>query len=154
MKKMFLSTAIVLAILSLSGCGKEAPPAPPPPTAKENLDAFKAIEDNRSIARENALWNAKMYMADNPRFDEGFKIISHGDSTQSPDCPQGDGWASVSFMKVVDKKVEKYTAKCSTVSSTVGCYLDADFMKKPYSKEDGQCQPLSKVPYPTPKLTK
>ena len=142
-KKLFA----IAAFLALSACGQKEV-------------AFDTLEDSRAQARSNALWNAKMYVAENPRFDN-HQIVSHGDSAQTPACPQGDGWASVSIMKVLDKQegqakaaIEKFTAKCSTVSGTVGCYLDADFKKKAYANEDGQCQPTSKVPFPLPKIAK
>jgi hypothetical protein len=149
MYKKSIRSAIMFAAvaMALAGCGKKEV-------------AFDTLEDARSQARANALWNAKMYVAENPRFDN-HQIVSHGDSSQTPDCPQGDGWASVSIMKLLEKEpgqakgvVEKFTAKCSTVSGTVGCYLDADFKKKPYANEDGQCQPTSKVPFPLPKIAK
>jgi hypothetical protein len=94
-----------------------------------------------------------MYVAENPRFDN-HAVVSHGDSSQTPDCPQGDGWATVSIMKVENKVIEKFVAKCSTVSGTVGCYLEQDFKKKPYANEEGSCQPVGKVPFPLPKIAK
>jgi hypothetical protein len=148
MKKLYRS--MIFAALSatfIAGCGQKEV-------------AFDTLEDARAQARANGLWNAKMYVAENPRFDN-HQIVSHGDSSQTPACPQGDGWASVSIMKLLEpapgeKKgvIEKFTAKCSTVSGTVGCYLDADFKKKAYANEDGQCQPTSKVPFPLPKIAK
>jgi hypothetical protein len=140
MKKILLITLLV----GLSACGEKAPPPP----------SFQTLEDNRAQAKANAEMNLRMYFAQNPRFDEKFKIIMHGDSTQTAECPQGDGWASFSIMKVEGKEVEKYTGKCSTVSANIGCYLDADFKKKPYAQDDGQCQPTNKVPFPIPKIAK
>jgi hypothetical protein len=132
----------LIAIASLAACGK-----------KDEVK-FDTLEDARSQARANALFNAQAYRAENPRFDEGFKIVSHGDSSQTPDCPQGDGWATVSLMKVENKQVEKYTIKCSTVSPSIGCYIEADFQKKPYASEEGTCQSTNKVPFPLPKIAK
>lgn len=137
MKKLLL---IALAAFALAACGKKEV-------------AFDTLEDARAQARANGLWNAKMYVAENPRFDN-HSVVSHGDSSQTPDCPQGDGWATVSIMKVEGKVIEKFVAKCSTVSGTVGCYLEADFKKKPYANEEGSCQPTSKVPFPLPKIAK
>lgn len=116
--------------------------------------SFQTLEDARNTARENGLWNAKAYLAENPRFDKGFSVVSHGDSTQDNDCPQGDGWATVSIMRVEGKVIEKYKAKCSTVSGSLGCYLDDDFAKKPFAKDENQCQPRGKVPFPLPKIAK
>ena len=53
----------------------------------------------------------------------GAKLISHGDSTQSFECPQGDGWASLTIMKVTgakksEQEIEKWKIKCSTASGT------------------------------------
>lgn len=150
MKKSLLLIALSVAF-ALSGCAKEEPPKPTNKLAQEVK--FETLEDARNTARENALFNAKLYVAENPRFDD-HKVVSHGDSSQSPDCPQGDGWATVSIMKVEGKVVDKWTAKCSTVSGTLGCYLDKDFSKKPFASEEGQCAPNSKVPFPLPKIAK
>ena len=107
------------------------------------------------MARDNALWNAAAYRAESPRLD-GTQIVSHGDSTQSPECPQGDGWASVSFMAVSgtgkNKEIEKYVATCSTVSAALGCYLKDDFAKKPFAKQENHCDPA--LPFPLPKIAK
>jgi hypothetical protein len=154
-KKFSLALAIAAGV-AMSACS----PQPAPVTEMRKIEnpaekvSFNTLEDARTQARDNALWNAKAYLAENPRFDEGFKVVSHGDSTQDVDCPQGDGWATVSIMKVNGKVVEKYVAKCSTVSGSLGCYLENDFTKKPFSKEENQCQPRGKVPFPIPKIVK
>lgn len=148
MKKSILLLAIA-TVLTMSGCAK----SPAESNKLEKDVAFDTLELARATARENALFNAKLYVAENPRFDD-HKVVSHGDSSQSPDCPQGDGWATVSIMKVEGKEIDKWVAKCSTVSGTLGCYLDKDFSKKPFSGDEGQCQPNSKVPFPLPKIAK
>lgn len=114
---------------------------------------FKTLEDARAQARSNGEFNAQLYRAENPRFTD-HKIVAHGDSTQSNECPQGDGWATNTIMKVDGKSVEKFTIKCSTVSQALGCYLDTDFIKKPFAGEEGHCQPINRVPFPLPKLGK
>lgn len=114
---------------------------------------FNTLEDARAQARSNAEYNAQLYRAESPRFVD-HKIVAHGDSTQSPTCPQGDGWATVSIMSVNGKAVEKFTVKCSTVSPSVGCYLESDFVKKPFAAEEGKCQPTEKVPFPLPRLAR
>ena len=129
-----------LAALFLAACGKQEV-------------SFSTLEDARAQARANGEYNAQLYRAENPRFTD-HKIVSHGDSTQSPDCPQGDGWATNSIMLVNGKEVEKFTVKCSTVSAALGCYLESDFIKKPFAAEEGKCQPTNKVPFPLPKLGK
>lgn len=141
MKKTFLIAALA-AVFSLAGCDKQ------------NV-GFDTLEDARNTSRENALFNAATYRAENPRL-EGTRIVSHGDSTQAPDCPQGDGWASVSFLNVTGegkgKEVEKYVAKCSTVSAALGCYLDKDFANKPFARQENRCD--TSLPFPLKKIAK
>lgn len=142
MKRLISTTCILGAALALalSACSSKEPVA------------FNTLEDARTTARDNGLFNAQQYRADNPRFDEGFKIVSHGDSTQTAECPQGDGWASVAIMRVAGKEVEKYTAKCSTVSAALGCYLDKDFEKKAFARQENHCD--ASLPFPLQKLAK
>ncbi len=138
MKKLLLAVAIVAV---LAACSKKEV-------------AFDTLETARAQAKSNAEFNAKNYRAENPRFTD-HQIISHGDTSQTPDCPQGDGWASLTIMKVNGKEIEKYPLKCSTVSANLGCYLDVDFKKKAtLAGDDGVCQPLNKVPFPLPKIAK
>lgn len=131
---------IIASVLSmLAACGKQ-----------EEV-SFDTLESARAQARANAEFNARTYRAENPRFTN-HKIMAHGDSTQSPTCPQGDGWATLNIMAVEGKEVEKFTVKCSTVSASLGCYMESDFIKKPFASEEGHCQPTSKVPFPLPKI--
>lgn len=140
MKKVLLALAIVSA---LAACGEKVP---------EPI-SFNTLEDARNQARANAEFNAIAYRSENPRM-QGLKIVSHGDSTQSATCPQGDGWASLSIMNVDKEKAssEKYKVKCSTVSAALGCYLEADFEKKPFAKSENQCDKT--LPFPLPKVGK
>lgn len=141
MKKTSLIAALA-AVFALAGCSKPEV-------------GFDTLEDARNTGRENALFNAAAYRAENPRL-EGLRIVSHGDSTQAPDCPQGDGWASVTFMGVSGegkgKEIEKYTAKCSTVSGSLGCYLDKDFTNKPFARQENRCD--ATLPFPMKKIAK
>lgn len=143
MKKL-LSITVVLAALSgvaaLGGCSKEDV-------------SFATLEDARSQARANAEWNAANYRAENPRM-AGLKVVGHGDSTQTAECPMGDGWASLSIMNVDKEKGtgEKYKVKCSTVSATLGCYLEQDFEAKPFAKQENHCD--RSIPHPLPKIGK
>lgn len=121
-------------------------------SSKEEV-SFDTLEQARAQAKANGEFSAQMYRAENPRFST-HKIISHGDSTQSPSCPQGDGWATNTIMAVSGKEVEKFIMKCSTVSVALGCYMEQDFIKKPFASEEGHCQPVSKVPFPLPKMAK
>ena len=139
-----------LVVLTLTACNSK----PAPVTKLDEAVNFSTLEDARNQARVNAEFNAQLYRAESPRLS-GFKIVTHGDSTQSNDCPQGDGWATLNFIKVEDNNtITKYTAKCSTVSQALGCYLEADFAKKPFATEENKCQPQNKVPFPLPKLGK
>lgn len=137
---VLLAAAGLLAI-ALTGCGK-------PDTV-----AFNTLEDARAQARANAEFNAAAYRSENPRM-QGLKIVGHGDSTQTNICPQGDGWASISIMNVDKEKatVEKYKVKCSTVSASLGCYLESDFQTKPFAKQENSCD--TSLPFPLPKIAK
>lgn len=137
MKKTLLMTALIVAA-SLAACSKDV--------------SFDTLETNRANAKANAEYNAQKFRAESPQHSNTALEVQ-GDSTQSPSCPQGDGWASA---KLVDKAnpAAKVALKCSTVSGTVGCMLASDFEKKPYAADDGQCQAVSKVPFPIPKIAK
>ncbi len=141
--KAFSALAVAVSAIALGACSK-------------NPDVgFDTLEDARSTARENALFNAATYRAENPRL-EGTRIVSHGDSTQISECPQGDGWASVSFLNVTGegkgKEVEKYVAKCSTVSGALGCYLEKDFANKSFARQENRCD--TSLPFPIKKIGK
>lgn len=133
MKKLLLSIGL-LAVLA--ACSK-------------NEVGFDTLETARNQAKDNAVWNAQRFRMTDPRFD-GMDIIARGDSSQQPDCPQGDGWASIDFINKGSGLVVK--AKCSTVSSAVGCMTDQDFKSKVYAQEDGHCQNTNKVPFPFRKI--
>lgn len=152
--KLLRSLAYIVAATAAAATLSACEPDKLKQTTQEKLVDFSTVEAQRSAAQSNAEFNAQKYRADNPRFVEGFKIVGHTDSTIDNTCPQGDGWASISIMKVDDKVVEKYKLKCSTVSASIGCYLEADFDKKTFATEEGKCQPLGKVPFPIPKIAK
>lgn len=135
MKFLILSAAVAAALV---GC-----------SAKEV--AFDTLETARKQAKDNAEFNARKWRADTKTW-AGSNIISRGDSTQSPACPQGDGWASLDLVN--ENGQPQVKLKCSTVSDSVGCLEANDFKTKPYANEDGQCQPTSKVPHPIPKIAK
>lgn len=131
MKHLFLTSAIIL-----SACSNPSV-------------SFDTLETSRAQARDNAVWNAQRFRMADPRF-AGLDIVSRGDSSQSPECPQGDGWASIDF--VIKDKSGFIKAKCSTVSAAVGCMTSDDFKDKPYASEEGHCAPLEKVPFPFRKI--
>lgn len=141
MKKFYMGIIAAVSFASfIAGCSK-------------NEVSFNTLEDARNQARANAEFNATSYRSENPRM-QGLKIVSHGDSTQTAACPQGDGWASVSIMNVDKERaaVEKYKVKCSTVSAALGCYLEQDFQQKPFAKQENSCD--STLPFPLPKVGK
>lgn len=142
MKKFYwlFGIAVVVGLLALfSGCSK-------------NEVSFDTLELARATAKSNAEYNAQVFRAGSPQY-ANYALETQGDSTQRPDCPQGDGWASA---KMVDKAnpAVKVAIKCSTVSGSVGCLLQTDFATKPYAADDGQCQSTTKVPFPLPKIAK
>jgi hypothetical protein len=135
MKKV---TATIVLALALTACGKE--------TA-----SFDSLELARSTAKSNAEYNLQKFRGSYKQY-AGYALETSGDSTQTAECPQGDGWAS---QKMVDLEAGKSVkVKCSTVSASVGCMTQTDFDTKPYAADDGQCQDVSKVPYPIPKIAK
>lgn len=111
--------------------------------------SFAALEEARGAARENALYNARRWRS---ALYPHHEILSRGDSTQAPDCPQGDGWATIDLYDRSRKLAVQL--KCSTVSPHIGCLEISDFRSRPYAHEDGTCQPTVKVPFPLPKFAR
>lgn len=138
MKKSLLLIALISTALSLSACGKKEV-------------AFDTLESARAQAKENAEFNARKWRADTKAYVDS-NMISRGDSTQAPDCPQGDGWASIDLVDANGQKL--VSLKCSTVSGSVGCLEAGDFKSKSYANEEGSCQNVTKVPFPLPKIAK
>lgn len=99
------------------------------------------LETARSQARENATVMARSFRATVPAYEK-LGIVPQGDSSQKPNCPQGDGWATI---LLVDPDTAKTVVelKCSTYSRGVGCRRD-----KP--SQEGSCQ--ADVPFPIPKI--
>jgi hypothetical protein len=130
---------VLLASLALVACSKDKV-------------AFDTLETARTQAKANAEYNALKFRAESPRYTNA-AIEMQGDSSQTPECPQGDGWASGKLVNKEDPS--KFMAiKCSTVSGSIGCMEQTEFSKKPYAAEDGQCQATTKVPHPIPKIAK
>lgn len=133
---------IALAVATLVACGEKQAPI----TANN-------LEEARQAAKANSEFNAKLYKAANPRFTSDFTIISRSDDSQNMSCPQGDGWAELSIMKVDGKTVDKTVLMCSTYSTSVGCYRKDDFDKNTnLAKLNGPCS--AEVPFPIPVLNK
>lgn len=139
MKALKFAIVAMLALSALAGCKKEEV-------------SFDTLETARHQAKENAEFNARAWRAQTPVTAE-LGIISRGDSSQTPECPQGDGWASIDLIDTKTAAI-KVKMKCSTVSDSVGCRTDSDFKSSPYAQEDGRCQVTSKVPFPLPKIAK
>lgn len=137
MYKSLITLAAIVAS-ALAACG-------------DSTVSFETLEQAKTSANENALWNAQMFRQTNVIYT-GWSIIPNGDSSQMPNCPQGDGWATLMF--VSQDKSSKVKVKCSTVSGATGCMDDSAFKEKSYASEDGHCQPTSKVPFPLPKIAK
>lgn len=157
MRHFVLSFALLSSAL-VAACGKAestAPAAQPVVTAAVRSEAeenrvkaeFNTLEEARTIAKANAVFNAQRFRADTTAFD-GFDIVSRGDSTIGRGCYQGDGWASMEF--VSKDKATVVPVKCSTYSSGIGCLTSEDFKKKTFASEDGQCN--AGIPFPIPKI--
>lgn len=112
--------------------------------------SFDTADEARGTVRENLTFNANNYRSQNARYVE-YSIYLRGDSTQSQDCPQGDGWASID-LQPKEPNGPPVKLKCSTVSANLGCMVDSDFKSKSYANEDGVCNP--KIPFPIKKLVK
>lgn len=139
MKKLALIFA-AFAVFGLTACNGE----------KVSPDR---LEEARQTAKDNATMNAQLYRAANPRFTGDYSIVSRSDDGQNPSCPQGDGWAQVSIMKVDGKQVDKTVLMCSTYSTSVGCYREEDFNKlENLAKQNSGCN--KDVPFPLPVLKK
>ena len=113
--------------------------------------SFATVEEARGTARANALYNAQTYRQTSPDF-QGWDIQERGDSSQTSECPQGDGWATMTF--VSSDRTRKVDVKCSTVTPNIQCLPATEFKMKQYAAEDGQCAPVARVPFPLPKIAK
>ena len=137
--KTLLLSLTVLALLA--ACG-----------AKDQVSPDR-LEEARQTAKANSEFNAMAYKAANPRFDKDFAIIGRSDDGQNAGCPQGDGWAELSIMKVVDKAVDKTVLMCSTYSPSVGCYRKEEFDKLTnLAQQNSGCN--REIPLPLPALRK
>ncbi len=143
-------TIVALSILMLAACGK-----------KEEVSSFATVEEQRAQGRANAYVVAAEYQRQNPRL-LGWEAIVKADSSHTSNCPQGDGWAEVVFMRTEradgstkNLQVEKATVMCSTVSVNEGCVMVApvdNWTKHPKKTMDGTCGNTNEVPMPLPKV--
>jgi hypothetical protein len=136
---MKLIVAAIPFVFALSACGSK------------NV-SFDTLETARKQAKENAEFNAKAWRSQMPAYAE-LSLIGRGDSSQTPDCPQGDGWATMDLVNP-NNPSQKLSLKCSTVSDSVGCRESNDFKSSQFANEDGRCQSITKVPHPLPKIAK
>ena len=139
MKKTLSIIALSIGAFLLAACGSKDV-------------SFDTLETARKQAKDNAEYNAKAWRAQTPAYAK-LSLISRGDSSQTPSCPQGDGWASIDLVNP-DNPGQKLGLKCSTVSDSVGCRESNDFKSSPFANEDGSCQSTTKVPHPLPKIAK
>lgn len=112
----------VLVSTALFGCGE--------------VSTQNQVDESMRIAKKNAEFNAGEYLRTNPRFSgEGWVYVARADSFQDISCPQGDGWADVSFMRSNNASdshdVERWPGVCSTMNQDLGCYLNKDLSTKP-----------------------
>ncbi len=115
---------IALIAISLAGCGKE-----PVPT--------DTVDQNQNITRENSQLNAQRFKA--AMFPNADQVVMQSDSTVSPECRFGDGWASGIIVQG-GRTIEKI--KCQTNGTgkgTFGCMTKAEFETKDYASADGRC---------------
>ena len=131
MKKVFVGIIVLL----LAACSGEKA-------------SFETQEQARQTVMENAEFNARVYRDANTPL---LKIKMRGDSTISPACITGDGWATIDLVNDSGTTLSKL--KCSTVSGTIGCMTETDFKERAdYAKQDGTCN--KEIPFPLPKIVK
>lgn len=114
----------------------------------EKKVSFDTVEEARRQVRDNVTLVAQAFRAENQLQD--YNLYIRGDSTQSGECPQGDGWASVDLLN--PKGGEGVKLKCSTVSLSLSCMVESDFKGKRFASEEGHCN--NEIPFPLPKLVK
>jgi len=116
-------------------------------TGKSDKVSFATLEAARAVVNDNAKFNANAWKLQNR---PELVVKMRGDSSQTNECPQGDGWVSVDLVNKANSVVVKL--KCSSVSQNLGCMTEIDFAKRQnYSQQDGKCN--KKLPFPLPKIT-
>lgn len=119
----------------------------------EKKVSFNTVESSRATVNDNVKLQAQRFRSENKLGD--YELYVRGDSTQSEECPQGDGWASVDMklpasMMVSGTQPAIIKLKCSTYSASLGCMTAEDFKTKRYANEEDHCS--DRVPFPVPKV--
>lgn len=127
--------AVFAAMLTLTACTQEKV-------------GFNTLESARAQVNENVTLVAQDFRAKNNMAE--YDIYVRGDSTQSSECPQGDGWATIDFKS--RSNGGKSTYKCSTVSVNLSCIEANEFKTKSYASEEGRCN--RELPFPVVKIAK
>lgn len=91
MKKSTLFVAFI-SIALLAACGTKDV-------------SFDTLEQAKNQANENALFNAQRFRQSNVLLQDN-AIIPNGDSSQTPPCPQGDGWATLVLVSADKNKTD------------------------------------------------
>lgn len=139
MNRLFTAT-ILAAALVLAACG--------PDRAPQDI-----VDTNMTISRLNAQKNANSYFPQ--AWPEGTvhpvwnakptRILMQSDSSITPQCRYGDGWASGDLQFDNGKSIK---IKCQTngVGKGInGCMQEVEFQTKSYKDEDGRCANLDKL---------
>jgi hypothetical protein len=120
---MIIRATLILAVLALSACKEDVPQA--------------IVDQNMIISQRNAEFNATKFR--NERFPDATRVLMDSDSTISPSCRFGDGWAS-GALEMPDRT--SIAIKCQTNGSGkgfAGCLTKQDFAGKSFADEDGTC---------------
>ena len=111
------------------------------------------VDINMTTTRLNAQKNADSYFpalyppgtVDQKIGSKPTRILMQSDSTVSPACRYGDGWASGN---VEFENGQKLKVKCQTNGTGKGingCMTEGEFMTKTYKGEEGSCQNLASL---------
>lgn len=129
--------AVLALIFALPGCGGGKVPQ-------------DIVDNNMTITRLNAQKNADAYFSVqypagtvDVQLGEPIRALMQSDSSVTPDCRYGDGWASGVIQFKTGKSLK---IKCQTngVGKGInGCMSEAEFATKSYKGEEGTCQNLA-----------
>lgn len=105
--------------------------------ACEKNASEEVVEEAKLLAKENSLALAQLWRIEHSALYGSYDIFPRGDSTISPKCPQGDGWASIDLIET--KTGRKIKLKCSTYSRGNGCMTSKDFKSKRFASQENRC---------------